>query len=78
VFTDEVHPTPTPAGKKGDLNGDDEINSTDVTIMKRYILRKLSTLPVDESCADVNDDGDVNSTDLTLLKRYILRKIDKF
>lgn len=71
-------PNPTPVGKKGDLDGDGEINSLDVTYMKRYILRKLSALPVDEYFADVNDDGSVDSLDLSLLKRYVLRKIDKF
>lgn len=63
---------------KGDLDGDGSIDSLDVTILKRYLLRKLTTLPVDEYCADVNDDGSIDSLDLTLLKRYVLRKIDKF
>ncbi|NLP13394.1 MAG: glycoside hydrolase [Clostridium sp.] len=68
-------PTETPKIKHGDLNSDEEIDSTDLTILKRYILRKLNELSVPEEAADLNGDGDVNSTDITLLKRYLLRKI---
>ncbi|HPD00812.1 MAG TPA: carbohydrate-binding protein [Acetivibrio sp.] len=79
-FTGGTVPTPTPAGKIGDLNGDDSVDSTDITLMKRYLLRKISDFPVDDDlyAADVNGDDEINSTDLTLLKRYVLRKIDKF
>jgi glucuronoarabinoxylan endo-1,4-beta-xylanase len=79
-FTGGTVPTPTPAGKIGDLNGDDSVDSTDITLMKRYLLRKISDFPVDDElyAADVNGDDEINSTDLTLLKRYVLRKIDKF
>jgi mannan endo-1,4-beta-mannosidase len=75
-------PTPTPTEipkiKHGDINGDGEIDSTDLTILKRYILRKINELSVPEEAADLNGDGDVNSTDITLLKRYLLRKIKSF
>jgi GH35 family endo-1,4-beta-xylanase len=62
----------------GDLNSDGFIDSTDLTILKRGLLRK--GYPSDDAklAADVNQDGEVDSTDITLLKRYILRKIDKF
>jgi endoglucanase len=61
----------------GDLNDDEEVNSTDVTLLKRYLLRKLTQLPGEnaELAADVNNDGEVDSTDLTILKRFVLRKI---
>lgn len=73
------------APKKGDVNSDGGINSTDLTYLKRIIL---GTLPQTENndkkipqsnntdfCADINSDGSIDSTDLTLLKRIIL-KID--
>jgi hypothetical protein len=62
----------------GDVNGDEEINSTDITILKRHLLKKTLLTGENLSNADTNGDGEVNSTDLTLLKRYILRKITSF
>lgn len=57
----------------GDVNGDGKINSTDITIFKRHILR-LSTLKGPALLAsDVNRDGKYNSTDYTIIKRKILR-----
>ncbi|NLP13065.1 MAG: hypothetical protein GX383_00980, partial [Clostridium sp.] len=66
--------------KYGDLNGDGLIDSTDLTILKRYVLRKTSEFPVSNGnvAADVNADSEVDSTDLSLFKRYVLRKISEF
>lgn len=62
----------------GDLNGDGKVNSTDLQILKRHLLR--ITLLTEENLlnADVNKDGKVNSSDFTIIKRYILRIIPKF
>ena len=41
-------PTPTPTsstGLPGDLNGDGDINSTDLTLLKRYVLQKIDDFP---------------------------------
>jgi len=64
----------------GDLNEDGDVDSLDLTILKRYLLRKIDKLPCQNGhiAADLNGDGDVDSLDLTILKRYLLRKIDKF
>jgi len=35
-------------GLVGDLNGDNRINSTDLTLMKRYILKSIEDLPVED------------------------------
>lgn len=77
VFTDnDPRPTPTPTqGQKGDLNGDNEINSMDLTVLKRYLLKAIDTLPVDNAMADLNEDGKVDTMDLTLLKRLILKNM---
>lgn len=67
-----------PSTLYGDVNEDGEVNSTDLTLLKRYILKTLSSgVYFDIKAADVDADGSVNSTDITYLKRYLLRKIDK-
>ncbi|HOP93861.1 MAG TPA: glycosyl hydrolase [Acetivibrio thermocellus] len=73
-------PTPTQPPKitYGDLNGDGKVNSTDLTIMKRYILKNFDKLAVPEEAADLNGDGRINSTDLSILHRYLLRIITSF
>lgn len=74
-------PSNPPQGLVGDVSGDGTINSTDYTLMKRYVLKIINDFPAVEDdlwAGDLNGDGLINSTDLTLLKRYILRIIDKF
>lgn len=76
-----TQPTPTPpAFKYGDLNGDDLVDSTDYTIMKRYLLKIISEFSYQygDRAADVNADSAIDSTDLTWMKRYILKIIDVF
>lgn len=60
----------------GDLNSDGSIDSLDLTIMKRVVLKKMTI--DDITAADLDGDGELNSLDVTLLKRYILKKITKF
>ncbi|MDQ2085629.1 dockerin type I domain-containing protein [Herbivorax sp. ANBcel31] len=64
----------------GDLNGDGVIDSSDLVLLKRHILKIITEFPVEngEVLADLNGDGDIDSTDYTLLQRYVLEKIDKF
>lgn len=64
----------------GDLNIDGDINSSDYTLIKRYVLKIISEFPAPNSLqsADLNGDGKIDSTDCTLMKRYILKIIDKF
>lgn len=60
----------------GDINRDGNINSTDLTILKRSLLKNTT---IDNTIyADLNCDGEINSTDFTLLKRYLLRKLSEF
>jgi endoglucanase len=79
-------PTPTPTTSsspdvtRGDINLDGAVDSTDLTLLKRYVLRKLSAFPSDDPAksliaADANNDGSIDSTDITIVKRIILRKI---
>jgi len=61
------------------VNDDGKVNSTDLTLLKRYVLKAVSTLPSSkaEKNADVNRDGRVNSSDVTILSRYLIRVIEK-
>lgn len=62
---------------RGDVNSDNEVNSTDLSMLKRFVLRKIDGFPEPSGylAADVNDDGSIDSLDISLLKRILLRKI---
>ncbi|NLD48291.1 MAG: hypothetical protein GX660_14040, partial [Clostridiaceae bacterium] len=63
----------------GDINLDGKINSTDISLLKRYILGIDVNFTSDNfEAADVNHDGKVNSTDFSYLKRYVLELINVF
>jgi len=64
----------------GDVNADGVINSSDYSLMKRYILRFVTDLPADDDLwvGDLNGDNVINSTDYNILKRYLLRIITEF
>jgi len=77
-------PTPTATStngfKYGDVDDSGQVDSLDVTLVKRYVLRKLSSFPSNtgKMAADVNADQSIDSLDVSLIKRYVLRKINKF
>lgn len=54
----------------GDINGDNEINAKDVTMLRRYLAQGWG-VTVDEVDADINADGEVNAKDVTMLRRYL-------
>ncbi|GAE88279.1 endoglucanase [Acetivibrio straminisolvens JCM 21531] len=66
--------SPTPAFIYGDINDDGKINSSDLTALRRIIV-KSPPENANMDAADVNADGKVNSTDYSILKRYLLRSI---
>ncbi|TYQ12844.1 UNVERIFIED_CONTAM: subtilisin family serine protease [Acetivibrio alkalicellulosi] len=69
-----------PAFITGDLNGDDRIDSTDIVLLRRYILGIINEFPYPEgiNAADVNADGVIDSSDYILLRRYLLGLITEF
>lgn len=65
--------------KIGDINRDGNIDSTDLTILKRHLLKVEGyVLGVDSMWeADVDGDNSINSTDLTYFKRFLLKTINE-
>jgi len=61
--------------EKGDVNGDGNVNSTDVVWLRRFLLKLVEDFPVPsgKQAADMNDDGNINSTDMIALKRKVLK-----
>ena len=57
--------------KKGDANGDGEINVGDIVEIVKDILHKTTSRFVREA-ADVNEDGEVNVTDIVLVANIIM------
>ena len=57
---------------RGDVNGDGEVNISDVTALVDYILGKATSY--DASVCDVNADNEVNISDVTSLVDIILGK----
>lgn len=54
----------------GDVNGDGNIDITDIILTRRYIIGGYD-VKINENAANVNDDGKVNSVDVIYLRRYI-------
>ena len=53
----------------GDVDGNGEVNSKDLTTLRRYLADWDVTVNVD-AALDVNQDGDINSKDATYLARH--------
>lgn len=60
-----------PTALRGDVNGDSNINISDVTALIDYILSSNAT-GVNINAADCNQDGNINISDVTSLIDYIL------
>jgi len=66
-------PTASSGGNgSGDLNGDNKVNSTDYSLLRRHILSLTELTGNALKAADLNGDGKVNSTDYSFLRRVIL------
>ena len=58
-----------PEIKYGDVNKDNNINITDVTVLINYLLTDTSLAPEE---ADMNQNGEINISDVTALINYLL------
>lgn len=56
----------------GDLNGDGMASSTDLSLMKRYIMEEIELEGIYLEVADLNGDGEVSLTDLSMIKQQIV------
>lgn len=63
--------------KKGDVNGDEHINLTDITILTNYVLNGTGLSNQYElDAADVNGDGLINPTDITVLTNMVVNGVE--
>ena len=58
--------------RKGDLNGDDKVNISDVTMLINAVLTDGELDEFQYPAADYNGDGEVNITDATLIMNHII------
>ena len=61
--------------KKGDVNGDGNVNISDVTTLINYLLSGDAS-SVQLGNADINSDGGINISDVTVLINKLLRGED--
>lgn len=69
VMTQAEYDALHPATKKGDVNGDGQVNGTDAAVLYRTIAAGKSAK--DAPQADINGDGAINGTDAAVLYRII-------
>ena len=58
----------------GDVNGNGEVNISDLILLQRFLLRDITANEIVLRTADVNVDGMVNMADLIWLQRHLLRE----
>ena len=57
-------------GKKGDVDGDDDITPKDVTMLRRHLAGGWNVTII-EANADVDGDGEITPKDVTILRRFL-------
>jgi GH43 family beta-xylosidase len=61
----------------GDYNGDKQVNSLDIAVLKKYLLGKIEGFEDKMYVGDLNRDGEINAIDFAILKKYLLGMLDK-
>ena len=69
---EESNSNSTPTSKKGDVNGDGKITSSDYVLIKNHIMGTSSLSSTAQQSADYNEDGKITSSDYVLVKNYIM------
>lgn len=64
----------------GDVNGDNNVDSLDFALMKKFLLNSNNVFPVQDSLwvGDLDGDGNINSLDFALFRQYLVGKIKVF
>jgi len=63
--------------RKGDINLNGDVEITDVTLLQRFIARRIELTNKQLALCDSDGDGQISITDATLIQRYIAQLIDK-
>ena len=72
-------PVPASAdGMLGDVDGDEEITSTDARLTLQYYADKIDEEDLDVDVADVDGDEEITSTDARLILQLYAGKIEDF
>lgn len=66
------------SAKKGDVNADNAINSSDALLALQYSVGMKTLTSAQKSAADVNSDGTVNSADALKILQYSVGEIKSF
>lgn len=61
---------------RGDINGDNKINSTDFMLIRRVFLGQAEITEYHLKAADIDENGKVNSTDFIKLRLYFMNEYD--
>lgn len=56
----------------GDVNGDGKVSSTDLSILKQYVMEETTLEGLYYEVADLNGDGVVSLTDLSIMKQQMV------
>lgn len=56
-----------------DVNLDDEVNNIDIDLIKRYLNKSISVLPI--KYGDVNGDGVIDIKDATEIQKYVANQV---
>ena len=60
------------SGVTGDVNGDGNVKSNDLLLLKKYLMGFIEAKDINMANADVTGDGEVKANDLLQLKKYLL------
>jgi len=80
ITSDSSEQTTTSGGSQdvviGDINGDGNVKSNDLLLLKKYLLGLVAEEDINAANADITQDGNIKSNDLLLLKKALLGLVE--